>query len=403
MIVFMKIGVHLMHRLTLSAALPLILIACTSSEEAVASGENETEVAAISPVDRLPFQTSQVAAFDEPWAMTFLPDGRALVTEKKGVLKLVSFGADGTPSMVDVSGTPKVAYGGQGGLGDVVLSPDFTNDGYVYLSYAEAGDGDTSGAAVARAKMVTAADGSASLNDMQVIWRQEPKVSGKGHYGHRIAFGPDGMMYISSGERQKFDPAQDLDQNLGKVVRLTPTGGIPSDNPMYNQGRIKAQIWSYGHRNPLGIAFDPSGNLWVSEMGPKGGDEFNLVKRNQNYGYPKVSNGDHYDGKEIPDHSPDDGFTAPKLSWTPVISPSSLMIYTGDMFPAWKNSAFIGALSGQALVRVKLNGENAEKADNWPMEARIREVEQGPDGAIWVLEDGGRGSNGRLLKLTPTQ
>ncbi|MFN3818701.1 PQQ-dependent sugar dehydrogenase [Blastomonas sp.] len=399
----MKIGVHLMHRLTLSAALPLILIACTSSEEAVASGDNETEVAAISPVDRLPFQTSQVAAFDEPWAMTFLPDGRALVTEKKGVLKLVSFGADGTPSMVDVSGTPKVAYGGQGGLGDVVLSPDFTNDGYVYLSYAEAGDGDTSGAAVARAKMVTAADGSASLNDMQVIWRQEPKVSGKGHYGHRIAFGPDGMMYISSGERQKFDPAQDLDQNLGKVVRLTPTGGIPSDNPMYNQGRIKAQIWSYGHRNPLGIAFDPSGNLWVSEMGPKGGDEFNLVKRNQNYGYPKVSNGDHYDGKEIPDHSPDDGFTAPKLSWTPVISPSSLMIYTGDMFPAWKNSAFIGALSGQALVRVKLNGENAEKADNWPMEARIREVEQGPDGAIWVLEDGGRGSNGRLLKLTPTQ
>jgi len=403
MIVSMKNGVTLMHRLTLSAALPLALIACNSGGEAVASGEAATEVAAISPVDRLPFETAEVAAFDEPWAMTFLPDGRALVTEKKGVLKLVSFGADGKPAMVDVSGTPKVAYGGQGGLGDVVLSPDFTNDGYVYLSFAEAGEGDTSGAAVARAKMVTSADGSASLKDMQVIWRQEPKVSGKGHYGHRIAFGPDGMMYISSGDRQKFDPAQDLEQNLGKIVRLTPTGGIPSDNPMYDQGRIKAQIWSYGHRNPLGLAFDSAGNLWNSEMGPKGGDELNLVKRSANYGYPKVSNGDHYDGRDIPDHSPEDGFVPPKVFWTPVISPSSLMIYTGDLFPAWKNSAFIGALSGQALVRVKLDGENAEKADNWAMEGRIREVEQGPDGAIWVLEDGARGSKGRLLKLTPAK
>lgn len=391
-----------MHRLTLSVALPLALIGCNSSGEAVASGDDSAEVAAISPVDRLPFETTEVTAFDEPWAMTFLPDGRALVTEKAGTLKLVTL-ADGKATSVTVSGTPKVAYAGQGGLGDVVLSPDFTNDGYVYLSFAEAGEGKTSGAAVARAKMVTAADGSASLEGLQVIWRQEPKVSGNGHYGHRIAFGPDGMMYISSGERQKFDPAQDLDQNLGKIIRLTGSGGIPSDNPMYDQGRIKAQIWSYGHRNPLGLAFDSAGNLWNSEMGPKGGDELNLVKRSANYGYPKVSNGDHYDGRDIPDHSPEDGFVPPKVYWTPVISPSSLMIYTGDLFPAWKNSAFIGALSGQALVRVKLDGENAEKADNWPMEGRIREVEQGPDGAIWLLEDGGRGSKGRLLKLTPTK
>lgn len=403
MINHMKNGVNLMHRLTLSAALPLALIACTSSGEAVANGDSEAEVADISPIDREPFETAIVGQFDEPWAMTFLPDGRALVTEKKGNLKLLTFGADGKPDMVTVSGTPEVAYGGQGGLGDVVLSPDFTNDAYVYLSFAEKGDGDTSGAAVARAKLVMADDGAASLKDMQVIWRQEPKVSGKGHYGHRIAFGPDGMMYISSGERQKFDPAQDLDQNLGKIMRLTPTGGIPSDNPMYDQGRIKAQIWSYGHRNPLGLAFDSAGNLWNSEMGPKGGDELNLVKRSANYGYPKVSNGDHYDGRDIPDHSPDDGFVPPKVFWTPVISPSSLMIYTGDLFPAWKNSAFIGALSGQALVRVKLDGETAEKADNWAMEGRIREVEQGPDGAIWLLEDGGRGSKGRLLKLTPTK
>ena len=395
-----------MHRLTLCAALPLALIACNSSGEAVASGDETTAVAAISPIDRLPFETMSIATFAEPWAMTFLPDGRALVTERKGVLKLVTL-TDNTASMVTVSGTPDVAYGGQGGLGDVVLSPDFTNDGFVYLSFVEKGagkdGGGTSGAAVARAKLVTAADGSASLEGSQVIWRQEPKVSGKGHYGHRIAFGPDGMMYISSGERQKFDPAQDLDMNLGKIVRLTPTGGIPSDNPMYDQGRIKAQIWSYGHRNPLGIAFDGAGQLWNSEMGPKGGDELNLVKRNANYGYPKVSNGDHYDGRDIPDHSPEDGFVPPKVWWNPVISPSSLMIYTGDLFPAWKNSAFIGALSGQALVRVALDGENAEKADNWPMESRIREVEQGPDGAIWLLEDGGGGSKGRLLKLTPVK
>lgn len=401
MIQFMMNGVTQMHRLTLCAALPLALIACNSSDKAEASREETQAVAAISPVDTIPFETTVVGQFDEPWAMTFLPDGRALVTEKKGKLKLVTFAADGKISSVDVSGMPTVAYGGQGGLGDVVLSPDFVNDGYVYLSFAEAGDGDTSGAAVARAKLVMANDGAASLKDMQVLWRQEPKVSGKGHYGHRIAFGPDGMMYISSGERQKFDPAQDLDQNLGKVIRLTPTGGIPSDNPMYDQGRIKAQAWSWGHRNPLGLTFDGAGNLWELEMGPKGGDELNLVKRGANYGYPKVSNGDHYDGKDIPDHAPGDGFEPPKVFWTPAISPGSLMIYSGDLFPAWKGSAFIGALGGQALVRVKLDGDTAEKADNWTMEGRIREVEQGPDGAIWLLEDGARGSKGRLLKLTP--
>lgn len=392
-----------MHRLTLSAALPLALIACNSSQQAAASGDAKAEVTAISPVDRLPFDTAEVMAFDEPWAMVFLPDGRALITERKGALKLVTFDADGKPGMVSVSGTPQVAYGGQGGLGDVVLSPDFINDGYVYLSFAEKGDGDTSGAAVARARLAMADDGSASLTDMKVIWRQDPKVSGKGHYGHRIAFGPDGMMYISSGERQKFDPAQDLEQNLGKIVRLTPSGGIPVDNPMYNQGRIKAQIWSFGHRNPLGLAFDSGGNLWNIEMGPKGGDELNLVKRAANYGYPKVSNGDHYDGRDIPDHAPEDGFVAPKVYWTPSISPGSLMIYTGNLFPAWKNSAFVGALGGEALVRVKLDGEDAEQADSWAMDARIREVEQGPDGAIWLLEDGGRGSSGRLLKLTPAK
>ena len=343
-----------------------------------------------------PFDVAVVADFDQPWAMTFVPNTPyALVTEKKGKLKLWQ----NEGPVVDVDGVPAVAYGGQGGLGDVILHPDFAKNKLVYLSFAEAGEGGF-GAAVARGKLAIAG-GKAALSDVQIIWRQEPKVSGQGHFGHRLAFGPDGMLYISSGERQKFDPAQDLNQNLGKIVRLTDNGMVPSDNPFYDQGRVKSQIWSYGHRNPLGIAFDTEGRLWNQEMGPAGGDELNLVKKATNYGYPFVSNGNHYDGRDIPDHAAGDGFAAPKVFWNPAISPAGLMIYSGDMFKEWKGSAFLGGLGAKALVRVKLDGENATKADQWDMGARIREVEQGPDGAIWLLEDGYRGSEGRLLKLTP--
>jgi glucose/arabinose dehydrogenase len=343
-----------------------------------------------------PFDVAVVADFDQPWAMTFVPNTPyALVTEKKGKLKLWQ----NEGPVVDVDGVPAVAYGGQGGLGDVILHPDFAKNKLVYLSFAEAGEGGF-GAAVARGKLAIAG-GKAALSDVQIIWRQEPKVSGQGHFGHRLAFGPDGMLYISSGERQKFDPAQDLNQNLGKIVRLTDNGMVPSDNPFYDQGRVKSQIWSYGHRNPLGIAFDTQGRLWNQEMGPAGGDELNLVKKATNYGYPFVSNGNNYDGRDIPDHAAGDGFAAPKVFWNPAISPAGLMIYSGDMFKEWKGSAFLGGLGAKALVRVKLDGENATKADQWDLGARIREVEQGPDGAIWLLEDEYRGSEGRLLKLTP--
>jgi glucose/arabinose dehydrogenase len=343
-----------------------------------------------------PFDVAVVADFDQPWAMTFVPNTPyALVTEKKGKLKLWQ----NEGPVVDVDGVPAVAYGGQGGLGDVILHPDFAKNKLVYLSFAEAGEGGF-GAAVARGKL-TIAGGKAALSDVQIIWRQEPKVSGQGHFGHRLAFGPDGMLYISSGERQKFDPAQDLNQNLGKIVRLTDSGMVPSDNPFYDQGPVKSQIWSYGHRNPLGIAFDTQGRLWNQEMGPAGGDELNLVKKAANYGYPFVSNGNHYDGRDIPDHAPGDGFAGPKVFWNPAISPAGLMIYSGDMFKEWKGNAFLGGLGAKALVRVKLDGENATKADQWDMGARIREVEQGTDGAIWLLEDEYRGSEGRLLKLTP--
>jgi glucose/arabinose dehydrogenase len=338
------------------------------------------------------FTVTPMGTFREPWAMAFLPDGRLLVTEKRGALKLHSL--DGGQA-VDVSGVPPVEYGGQGGLGDVVLHPEFPSNGLVYLSYAEPGERGTAGAAVARARLVRN-EGSASLEGLTVIWRQQPKVDGRGHYGHRIAFGPDGFLYISSGERQKFTPAQDLQQNLGKIVRLNDDGTVPADNPFAARGGVAAQIWSLGHRNPLGLAFDAQGQLWNVEMGPAGGDELNLVRRGADYGYPTVSNGNHYGGGNIPDHDTWPEFAAPAVFWNPVISPSSLLFYSGDEFPQWRGNAFIGGLSSESLVRIEFGANgSAREAERFRMGERIRAVEQGPDGALWLLEDGGR-----LLRLS---
>ena len=347
-----------------------------------------------------PFTTTELANFEVPWALEFLPDGRLLVTEQRGAIKLYTPGSGATS---EVKGVPAVAYGGQGGLGDLVLHPKFADNGLVYLSYAEAGTGDTRGAAVARAKLVLAAGGSGGeLTNLEVIWRQEPKVTGGGHYGHRIAFAPDGHLYVSSGERQQFDPAQDMQANLGKIVRLNDDGSVPGDNPFAGDSGVTAQIWSLGHRNPLGLAFDAAGKLWNVEMGPMGGDELNLVRRGANYGYPIVSNGDHYDGKVIPDHPTRPEFAAPAAFWNPVISPSSLMFYSGSEFPQWRGDAFIGGLSSQSIVRIEFDGDNAREAERIAMGMRIRAIEQGPDGAIWILEDEreGRGGQGRMFRLT---
>ena len=344
-----------------------------------------------------PFTVTELGDFDSPWAMEFLPDGRLLVTEQRGALKLYTEGG----AISEIGGVPEVSYGGQGGLGDVVLHPDFADNGLIYMSYAEAGDGGTRGAAVARAKLKL--DGSGGeLTDVEVIWRQQPKVDGGGHYGHRIAFGPDGFLYLSSGERQKFDPAQDMNANLGKIVRLNDDGSLPDDNPFGGDLGVSAQIWTLGHRNPLGLAFDSRGRLWNVEMGPMGGDELNLVERGANYGYPIVSNGDHYDGTVIPDHPTRPEFKAPAVFWNPVISPSSLMFYSGSEFPEWQGDAFIGGLSSQSLVRIEFDGDTAREAERFAMGMRIRAVEQGPDGAIWMLEDGreGRGGQGRMFRLT---
>jgi glucose/arabinose dehydrogenase len=342
-----------------------------------------------------PFTATSRATLDAPWAIAFLPDGTALVTEKGGVLKHLNVQ---TGKAQDIGGVPKVVAAGQGGLGDVILHPQYASNQLIYLSYAEAGEDGTQGAAVARAKLTLKEDGSGSLSDLKVIWRQTPKVTGNGHYGHRMRFGPDGKLWITSGERQKFTPAQDMTGNLGKLIRLNDDGSTPADNPFAQQGGVAAQVWSLGHRNPLGIAFDAQGRLWEQEMGPQGGDELNLIQRGGNYGYPEVSNGDHYGGKPIPDHATRPEFIPPKITWTPVISPAGLMIYEGSRFPAWKGNAFIGGLSSKALVRIELKGEEAREVERYAMGTRIRDVEEGPNGSLWVLEDG---ANARLLELQP--
>ncbi|WP_052772779.1 PQQ-dependent sugar dehydrogenase [Luteimonas sp. FCS-9] len=364
-----------------------------AATQAPAADQAAPDATAGDAIEGLPFASTAVATFDEPWALAFLPDGRLLVTEKAGTLKLVTL-PDG--QVREIAGVPAVGYGGQGGLGDVEPHPQFAQNGLVYLSYAEDGEGGR-GAAVARARLDVEAG---TLEDVQVIWRQVPKVEGNGHYGHRLAFDRDGKLWISSGERQKFDPSQDMASNLGKIVRLEDDGRVPADNPFADQGGVAAQVWSLGHRNPLGIAFDAQGRLWNSEMGPAGGDELNLVKRGANYGYPLVSNGNHYDGRPIPDHDTRPEFEKPAVTWTPVISPSSLMFYTGTLFPEWTGDAFIGGLSGQTLVRVEIDGDSAREAERFAMRARIRGVEQGPDGALWVIEDG---KDGRLIRLAPRE
>ena len=376
-----------MPKLTLLCAVAL-LTAC---------GAPGGDAGAATSSGKKPFVATPMGKFNEPWAMTFLPDGRLLVTEKKGALKVHALGG----VTGNVTGVPTVAYGGQGGFGDVLLHPEFASNGLVYLSYVEPGDSGTRGAAVARAKLTLDDKGGGALSNMEVIWRQVPKVNGEGHFGHRLAFDRDGFLWITSSERQKFDPAQDMKSNLGKIVRLKDDGSVPADNPFASQGGVTAQIWSLGHRNVLGIAFDAQGRLYAQEMGPKGGDELNLIERGANYGYPIVSNGDHYDGRNIPDHDTRPEFKAPVVFWNPVISPAGLMIYRGSLFPAWRGNAFIGGLSSKSLVRIALDGATAREAERFDMGERIREVEEGPDGAIWLLEDERNGSGGRLLKLTP--
>lgn len=340
--------------------------------------------------------TESFGTFNEPWAMAFLPSGDLLVTEKSGDLLLVHLDDH---SKMSVKGLPEVAYGGQGGLGDIALHPQYKENHWIYLSYAEQDTSGNRGAVVARARF-RPASATPKLENLEVIWRQEPKVTGSGHYSHRLAFSSDGHLFITSGDRQKQTPAQSWEQNLGKVIRLNADGSVPPDNPFQDKGELAKTFWSLGHRNLLGIAFDRQGQLWTHEMGPRHGDEFNLIIGGDNYGWPIVSWGDQYSGIAIPDHDTRPEFNAPEEYWVPTVAPSGLTIYYGSMFPEWQGNAFIGGLRSKSLLRIRIEGDQADEVERFAMGQRIREVEQGPKDAIWVLEDK---KGGRLLRLTPVE
>ena len=353
-----------------------------------------------------PFRIEEIADLDQPWAMTFLPDGRMLITEKAGQLLMLS--ADGKQRKA-VTGVPAVMSQGQGGLMDVVLHPRFAKNRMVYFSYSEAAG---KGSSVVLARGVFNDGDAPSLRNVETLFRGPTYDARTGHYSGRIAFSPDGdgKLFFTVGDRQQWDgfqrtEPQDIKILSGKVLRLNDDGTPAAGNPLAARGG-DAAIWTYGHRNLLGLAFDANGNLWEQEMGPLGGDEVNLILPGRNYGWPVVSNGDNYprpptNGAAIPDHRPGDGFEAPMVWWNPAISPAGMMVYSGKLWPQWRGDIFIGGLSSRSLVRVDVNGSEAAKGDQFALGARIREPEEGPDGSIYLLTDGLRGSDGKLVKLTP--
>lgn len=328
-----------------------------------------------------------------PWGMAFLPDNRLLVTERAGNLRILD--TNNTLSK-PLKGVPKVYSKGQGGLLDVALDPDFKQNSLVYLSFAEPGEGNTASTAVGRGKLV-----GDEIQGFEVIFSQQPKLEGPNHFGGRIVFTPEGQLMLTMGERFKFEPAQNLTNHLGTIVRINRDGSIPNDNPFVGQANAEDAIWSYGHRNIESAAIDPSTKkLWIAEMGPMGGDELNQPMAGKNYGWPVVSWGKNYDGSEIPDPPTRPEFADAVIHWTPTISPSGMVFYTGSMFPEWKGSALIGGLTSSGIVRVEVNGEKAEEVERIPLVTRTRDVEQAPDGSVYVLTDQ---PNGKILRLQPLE
>ncbi len=420
-----------MRFLQLSAL--LVLAACgtsaqTNSQGSVARGRNSsgTEGAANLRATPPPFKQTTIATFDNPWAMAFIPGTRqAIVTEKPGRLYLVDIV---TGQKISVSGAPKVVFKRQGGLLDVVLAPGFASNRLIYLTYSEPSANGGSGLALARAKLVDDQNG-ARIEGLERLWH-DPGGGEGGQFGAILVFAPDGKsLFLSSGERQRFTPAQDPSQAIGKILHLTLDGKPAPGNPW--AGRSGSQVitltdppedtqvahhatgrqvrlqglnltpsetWSLGHRNPYGLAFAADGRLWETEMGPRGGDELNLILPGRNYGWPIVSQGENYDGVPIPKHPTRPDLEPPKLYWVPSVSPTSLIFYSGPMFKQWDGDGIIGSLSGEVLIHVRIHGSNASAIEQWGMGDRIRFVAEGPDGAIYLLQDG---SNARLVRLTP--
>jgi glucose/arabinose dehydrogenase len=399
-------------------AASLLALASTQAIAQVNAGSQKPEA-------DVPFKLTQVATFNLPWRMAFLPDGRMLVTEKVGPVWLVTQQGQKFP----VANVPAVAYGGQGGMLGVFLSPHYATDHNVYLTYSEPGEYG-SGLALARAKL-SLTDKSASLDGLQVIWRDVPTGKG-GQFGAQIAFSPDGQyLYLTVGERQRMTPAQDPNTELGKILRLTLDGKPAPGNPMAGKtgaatrplidpprdteaaktapivstyalpgpNLTPAETWSTGHRTPYGLAFGPDGRLWEVEHGPRGGDELNLIEPGKNYGWPLVSYGVNYDGVPIPSPDTRSDLTKPVIYWAPVIAPGSLTFYKGTMFPNWDGSALIGGMASQTLNRITFDGKGgATPAERWNVGHRIRDVEVASDGAIWMLEDANPGG---LFRVTP--
>jgi glucose/arabinose dehydrogenase len=372
-----------------------------------------------------PFTITKVATFNLPWRIAFLPDGRMLITEKVGPIWLVTQAGEKMP----VTNVPAVLSRGQGGMLGVFLSPDYATTRFVYLTYAEPGDGSASGLALARAKLSIGKD-AASLDGLEVLWRQMPKGGG-GQFGAQIAFSPDGKyLYLAVGERQRMTPAQDPDQELGKILRLTLDGkpapgnpnagktgaatvpliGQPADTEVAKTAPVlstytfptpnlaPAEIWASGFRTPYGLAFAPDGRLWELEHGPKGGDELNLIEPGKNYGWPLVVYGVNYNNVPIasPDTRPD--LAKPVIYWNPVIAPGNLVFYKGAMFPQWNGSGLISGLVSQALIRVTFDGKGgATQTERWALGFRVRDVEIAPDGAIWLIQDTATGGLYRLI------
>jgi aldose sugar dehydrogenase len=358
----------------------------------------------------------QLATLEFPWGMAHLPDGRLLITEKSGRLRIFASSALSRP----VEGLPAISYregeSEQGGLLDVAVDPDFATSRLVYLSYVEevppqAGQLPTETAdsrfpsldlkdnRLRRGVVARAALDGNRLSSLQVLWRQEPTTVGRGHFGHRMVFGRDGTLFITSGDRMRFDPAQDLSSNLGKVVRINRDGSIPKDNPFAGKSGARPELWSVGHRNMLAAAVHPTtGRLWVLEMGPLGGDELNVIEPMKNYGWPVVSDGSNYDKSDIPDHATRSEFTKPLRTWTPVIAPSGALFYDGALFP-WRNHLIVGSLTGKALVILRIQGETVGNEQRIDTGRRVRDVIQAPDGSLLVITDE---KSGALLKLTPS-
>jgi glucose/arabinose dehydrogenase len=330
-----------------------------------------------------------------PWGLDFLPGGLAVVTEREGRMHLL--GPDG--AIAGIAGVPKVAASGQGGLLDVVAAPDFASSRMLYFSFAEPGEGGA-GTAVARARL-SADTAQPRLEDVEIVFSMARKTGTTHHFGSRLVFHPDGSLFVTIGDRGEAGRAQDFEDHAGAVLRILPDGGIPADNPFASSEEALPEIWSKGHRNPQGAAYDPaSGSIWVVEHGARGGDELNRVEAGRNYGWPTIAYGRHYSGQKIGIGQEAPGFEQPVHYWDPSIAPSGLAVYDGDMFPEWRGNFLVGALKYQLLARLERDGGHRIAAEERLFEGRfgrIRDVNVAPDGSIWLLTDE---SNGAIIRIS---